>query len=870
MGSLDVAFAGCAAVAAACELGDARALRLVVQAGAVDVAIESDGRALPAKMHEGAHVVDVPRDATAIVVRARAAGKPARFTLAIAPARRLAWLEDAKAARAKGDLPRARELASPRADAGPAEERAAARGLLARIALAEGRADDAFPLFRAAIAAHRGAGRISDAIDDSFALAFALHQRSHRYGEARAALDDVTPLLPRYPEGRAREPYYRGILASETGDRRAALTLLREAEARARALGMGRLERNARAALALEMQVLGRARASIDVLRALERDPEVKGCERVEVSNDLGWAALLANEAAGERAYDARSPLERAASVDACADAYLKSFALANLARLALTEGDHERARRSLASARAAVTEPRGTERLAWLDLEAHLLLHEKKPAAALARFDEELALARAAVLLEPEWSALVGRAEAFEALGRKPEAASTLLAAEALVDRAMLVVPLGEGRGAFVADRSRSARAAIDLLVELGRAGEAAMVARRSRARVLASVERSLRIERLGAEARARWEAAVRSYRAEREALDADAAGDWKLAADALAKKGEARRERERAIRAALEQAMAVLSSGAPDVEPEARVANGDLDLSIHPTRKGWVALAASEDRVTAHRVPAPGASAAELAAALLDPVAARLSASRRVRVRAYGAWRNVDVHALPWGGSALVDHVAVDYPLGLATRPSTIERERRAVVIGDPTGDLPRARGEAVSVARALEGRMPAKLLVGGDATSRAVTEQIARAAMLHYAGHGVYAGLEGWESALPLAEGGRLAIGDLLALTPAPRRVVLSGCEAARSDGEAEGLGLAQALVAAGADEVLAPIRPVSDAIAGKLAEALYAGAAGDAAIDLGDAGALARAAREALRRLRASDAAGDWAAFRVLAR
>lgn len=887
--ALDVTFAGCAAVILrdsriVCELTDPRELRLVVPRAAQGMVIEAafdEGAPkrvlVPRSAEDDAlvrHRVDVPAGATRVVVRATVDGRAAAFGLDLGASRKLAWLDEAKALRAKGELASARAVADAHAATGDEAERSAAKDLLARITLAEGHAEQAFALFREAILSHRTAGRVSEAVDDSFALAFALHQRSHRYDEARAALDAIASDVKRYPEGRAREPYYRGILASESGDRRAALALLRDAEARARALGMTRLERNARAALALEMQALGRARESLELLRALERDPEVKGCERVEVANDLGWGALLANEAAGDRREDARAPLERAVAVEGCSDVYLKSFALGNLARLALGEGDAERAKKLLDQARASVREPRGSERLSWLDLEARILLAQRAADRALARFDEELALARAGVALEPEWSALVGRAEAQMALGRRAEAAAALLAAEDVVDRAMLLVPLGEGRGAFVADRSRSARSAVELLVTLGRADEAARVARRSRGRVLGSVERALRIERLGAEARTQWESSVRSYRAAREALDAEAAGDWKLPADALARATGARMERERALRVSLEAALAVLAPQSSDNDAGAARAErpgvGDLELLVHPGETGWLAIVIDSARTTSHRVPEPdGAAPAALASALLEPIAARIALSRRVRVRAFGAWRRVDVHALPFRGEPLLASVAVDYPIGLRGAPST-SFDRRALVIGDPSSNLPAAREEAVFVANAVGAQMPAQLLLGPEATSRAVTARLGQVGLLHYAGHGIFAGAEGWESALPLAEGGLLSIGDLLALAPAPRKVVLSGCDAARSTGGAEGLGLAQAMVAAGAEEVLAPTRPVADTLARSLAEALYAGSAADAVCDLAGEGALAGAVRTATSVIRAREPAADWSAFRVLAR
>jgi tetratricopeptide (TPR) repeat protein len=835
------------------------------------IAVRADDAPVPAKREEDAAdvrrlTIDVPKGARRIDV---AAPSYRPFTLGVLPARKIAWLDEARALRGKGDLARARAIASSHEADADAVERALAKGMLARLALAEGKADAAFPLFREAIALHRDAGRISDLADDSFALAFALHQRSHRYGEARAALDAIAGDLPLYPEGRAREPYYRGILASETGDRRGALGLLRAAESRAHALGMGRLERNARAALALEMQALGRARASMEILRALEKDPAASPCERVEVAVDLGWGALLANESAGAPVEDARGPLERAIGVEGCTDAYLRSFALANLARVALDDGDAAEAARRLEAARAAVKEPRGTERIAWLDLEGRILLAQKKPREALARFDEARALARAAVLLDQEWSATTSRAEALEALGRADDAIAALRDAEDILDRAMLLVPLGEGREGFVADRSRSARAAIDVLVRAKKIAEAAAVAKRSRARVLAGVERALRIERLSPEERARWEAAVRAYRAARESIDADAAQDWKLASDALARTAAARKERERELESALEAAMAVLARDRAPAPAPAPIGARDLDLVIHPGRGGWHVFALDATSATAHAVPRPSAAAdEELARALFDPLATRIDRAARVRVHAYGAWRFVDVHALSFRGAPLAAAVAVDYPLGLGPRSEPSRDAPRALIVGDPRSDLPHAREEAESVARAIGARLATTALVADRATSRAVRDALPRAEILHYAGHGVFAGLEGWESALPLADNGSLTVGDVLALAPVPRKVVLSGCEAARAEGEAEGLGLAQGFVVAGAEEAIAPTRPVSDELAAALAAALWADAG--AAADLGRADALARAMHDATKRLVRERASLDWAAFRVLAR
>jgi tetratricopeptide (TPR) repeat protein len=888
--TLRVDVAGCEAIQRSvegtiCELASGRTLRIALPpvTSAVTVAAE-DGRSIertPSTDDDATFEIRVPEGITAIDVRARVSGEPASARVRVASATNRPWLEEAKAARARGDFARAASVVEAHLEVADTVERSLARGLLARIELARGRAEEAFPLFRQAIDLDRRAGRISEVVDDSFALSFALNQRSQRYTEARAVLDAITEdELALYAEGRVRAPYYRGALAAETGDRRSALGLLRDAQTAARRLRMPRLERNARSALALELQALGRARASLRVLTDLEKEMDVAvrehardaptACERAEIANNIGWGAILANDVARTEGRseieDARAPLERALSANDCSDVYVREFALSNLARAALDDGDIATARRRLDEAKTIAKEPRGTDRLGWVELEGRILLARGKARDALGVFDDGLLRARAAILHEVEWAFLVARSDALVAAARIPDAIASLRTAEALLDDAMLAVPLGEGRAAYASGRSRSARALVGLLVRQHDVPGAAAVAEHARARVLASALGAAHLERLGTEDRARWEDAVRAFRSARSALDAAAADDWKLPADALARVAAQREARDRELRASLEAAMTLLRS--PKLEPPATPAvSRDLELDIFPDQRGFVALAKRLGRVVTYRLPTLDSSgpSAELAAALLDPLAELMEcdADSRIVVRAYGAWRTIDVHAFPWRGEPLIATCPVVYSLGLAP-PAKLHPRARSLVVGDPTSDLPAALEEARSVARKLQRRFDesgveasVRLLLRGDATSQAVGDSLREVDRFHYAGHGLFAGEDGWESALPLARGGRLGVPDILALGRAPRRVVVTGCEAAKSGGDTEGLGLAQAFIVAGADEVLAPVRQVEDAVARRFASALY-----DAQTSL------ALAARRAALELRAENAASDWTAFRVL--
>jgi tetratricopeptide (TPR) repeat protein len=873
-----VELSGCAGIVgeSTCELPDDGALRVWVS-GRTATSFVVSGKTIDAasSLNVGGgtlHRVMVPGEASELRVSADGnVVRVIRLTKRTTPA----WLAEATAARRRGDTEAAANLARTREASPDAGERAFALGLRARIELSAGRQEASFPLFRESIRLHRQAGRVSDAADDSFALAFALNQRSHRYAEARAVLDDVHEWVGSHADGRAREAYYRGTLATETGDARAALRLLGEARERAARLGLTVLERNAVNAWALQLELLGRASEALTLLRKLEADASTSAdaspCERVEIAINLGFGMLQANEH-GAKAGDPTPELERALAIEGCKDVYLRTATLGNLALAALERDDPSAARSRLALARSSDGGVRGVERLFWSDLEGRIALAERNGRSALDAFDEEARLASSMLAFDAEWRAALGRGEALELLGRNDAALESYRHAEERLTTLSLLVPLGEGRGTFLGDRGRSARLAIDLLVRLHREGEAFAIARASRARVVAGLARSARMEGFGPADRARWEAALGAYRAARAAIDAEAKDDWKLPRGELAGARAGRERRETELRGALDHAFVLLGDSRPRDWSAFSPAPDELTLAFHPIRTGWIGLVAAANGVTSFTLPRlPNANdPAECSALLLSPLRARLDHARRLRVLAYGPLRTLDIHALPFDGVPLASRIAVEYPLDVPARVSSARDEGKpaALVIADPTLDLAGTRSENENVVKALRHaeRWNVDVFEGPRATSGAILPLFAKAKLLHYAGHGVFAGREGWQSALPLASGGHLAMSDVLAMSSSPSRVVLSGCETGRTSHEApaESLGLAQAFVIAGADFVIAPVRPVDDAVAARLSSALYGGLADPHDVDA------ASILRDAQLRVRTEVPDADWSAFRVVSR
>lgn len=137
-----------------------------------------------------------------------------------------------------------------------------------------------------------------------------------------------------------------------------------------------------------------------------------------------------------------------------------------------------------------------------------------------------------------------------------------------------------------------------------------------------------------------------------------------------------------------------------------------------------------------------------------------------------------------------------------------------RRAAVIADPFGDLPAARAEALRLAPDLGATAQV-----ADEASVAAVYQARDADFLHLAVHGDTDEIGG----LLRLRDGALRATELVAHREAPSRVVLATCATATAD---RGYySMATAYLAAGADQVIATLRPVSDQGAAQLLALLY---------------------------------------------
>jgi CHAT domain len=296
----------------------------------------------------------------------------------------------------------------------------------------------------------------------------------------------------------------------------------------------------------------------------------------------------------------------------------------------------------------------------------------------------------------------------------------------------------------------------------------------------------------------------------------------------------------------------------------------DGEAMLLLLPTEIDTIVLWESAGVVRVHRAPEVPNDDGDLAGWARDVVALvedDLDEVASVRVLPLGRAWLARMHAVPYRGTYLGWDKAVSYGLDL---PPVAPRTggRSAVVVTDPSGDLPNAKTEGEVVALELERDDWDVVSFGGAAARReSVLSAMTGAQLFHYAGHGVRRGEDGWDSSLLLGDSETIGVYDVISLLSPPRFAVLAGCEsgalsALLADG---GMSVGRGLLAAGAESVLVGEGEVADDDTLVLVRALFADVG---EIErLGLAGLLHRALRDGdVRALELR----SWSAFRVLVR
>lgn len=656
---------------------------------------------------------------------------------------------------------------------------------------------------------------------------------------AQTTLNDLKALSQVSPVAAARWEYYNAVLARRAGDLGTALTGFENARALTEQLNYGVVD--VLDMLANTLAELGQDTKARSLFRQLEAnlwesDP---GCsEFVRIANNLAWGQVVLG-ASGHEHNDPR-PLALAAlqRIPDCPHSWREAALFLDLALAELEYGQPQEALGWLAN---IGTVPRNLT--GWIEM-----------TSAAAALDLNNPSDQPALVLQPartseielSWNQSVRHGDLLAAWGFQDLAAEAYRTAEDQLSATFERVGTNGGE-MYVAGRSASLEGLVRSLVQIGRPSAALCAIRLARTREFARLDRTARLATATEYELAHWQQDLVDLKQHQRAADDERSKLWELsgpdqvqAATKLAT--QTRRNRER-----LDDAVRGLG-----LQPNARSC-----AELRSPSAGEVILVAFGPYVFARSDSGIEVSPRDELSSLEVLADATLITLLETSMNGLEP-----LHMSPWRQvQTLIEIAPVGYSLDLPPRTDSGTRSRTALVLSDPRDDLPDARTEADSVSHTLEAKGWNVIdLRGPEAKRSSLVKYASGVDLLHYAGHGVRAGLSGWDSALLLADDRRFGIRDVFALPAVPQGVVLTGCETAapNPDTIGGGMNIARAFVLAGSAWVIAADAEVADRYAAEVGAAVHASDA---------QGGPARL-REALLRLRADDPELPWQQFRVI--
>lgn len=723
--------------------------------------------------------------------------------------------------------------------------------------LVDGRVKDAASIGRT-IDEIYALGLLSDAVESTLAAVFHLAEMKE-VEEAMALLDRYGPVAQRYPRGRAAWSIYRGTALLSQGRLVDAAAEYRVGGRYAVRMDDAGLQIDSLSHYSMALAELGYFEASVYWGTAALEQAREHG-RRVDLVGTLG-SVIEANFQLrdAEQAHEELGPLLRSyLELSGRAD-----FFHLGMARLALLDERPAQALEHLESAtgRRGPTTLTPEER-AWA---AELRLRAEMSQASRERGEVGASLAELEALTdgiadrELRWQTELLRGMVLERDGDLPAAQGAYEAAEAILDRAVPTALVGVSGEVAPARRRESAHRLASVLLAQERPEQALCTLREAQSRVGTLAQLFYRLDE---GARSSLRPRIEEYLAAKHEYEDRLVGAEELPST------ERRRARQEAARLRLQldrDALEILATRTgyqahPSCDDLSARSPGELLLGIYPYRDELIVIAQDDAEIT-YRVLADYESLTRsgkttwLSSVLLNPLSERLDHATRVRVLASGEAAAIDVHALPFRGGILVQHVPVVYGLDL---PPPLRRggesATRALVLVDALAKG--ARGEERQVRGQLQhGGWEVESRDSSGVSTSELRQALSAVGHLHYAGHAYYdagagsrraggasaldepvlrlwppypGGAASEPSYLPLGRRGRLDVQDILMMEHVPRSVVLMGCVTGVHDERMAygGFSLATAFLGAGAEVVIASTREVDGSDAALVGRGLYA--------------------------------------------
>ncbi len=809
---------------------------------------------------DGGVQLELPVPARATVLRLRGIDPPWTdpFELKFQRIPRPDWIATAGALVDKGDLSGAAQLLAAHVDDAKGITKLFAIDALRRVEFDRGRRKQANALTDRTleVAVELGAHRFEAKLLSATANQQIVEQL--RFHSATKTVDRLFGLAERDNFAASRAHYWAAQLDRKSGSLDSALGHLSSAHRIAARRGERNFLGDVVEAEAIVLGELGHGEAALqlaDLALSLVRDTRVDLCNRLDVARNYAWTQLVL--AGAGLPYDPPRPyLDEVLELhrQCPGQAWEHANAMVNLGLVELEDGHPDDALGWLAQIGSTTSDLRP-----WIEE-----IHARASYRSLDPTQEPSLLRKPIATSDRQlrWNALVRRADAAARWGFYDVARAGYVEAEQILEQQLRTSGTTSSAELFLAGRNASSQGLIELLLDRGQTSEALCAARLARGRAVAQLDLVARLSAASDAERAEWNAAVFQVLDEGAELDRVQGRMWRLSAAERelrqTEAAEARAELDTTLEGAVQRlGLASRPTACADLRTPA---DGELVLYLVPLRTEWVVFAATSEGLQITRTDGP---------ALRDPQSPWLSAfpeiarAKKVVVVPTGEAWAFRIHEADFEGKPLIDAVPVVYSLDLPGRTPTDAPGASALVVGDPSENLPLARAEAVQAADALaDVGWRVQTLVGTQADRAALEAALGSVSLLHYAGHGLRDGPTGWDSALLLGEGARLGVRDVMALPRVPSGVVLTGCDTASTspntlDG---GMNLARAFVLAGSEWVVAADQEVTDEAAAAMGKALYRAASMNPS--------WARVLQRAQRDINARTPGRSSAAFRML--
>lgn len=854
----------------------------------------------------GAVVTITPgRNATEIVLTLTVRGAENPYRLRLRSDSEVEWLKAAR--HHKNDDQVIENLIShlDREDESVSEEtRAIALGLLAEL-LRYTRRDymGAYKRIKEAIRRDAAAGLTLHRLVDLVALTDLLSRDLNRPHEAEALLQENKPLFEQVPNLMSVWYVQMALARYRRGDARAALEYVQEGEPLARRYGDVFASSSLGTMTAMTLTMLGRFAEGRELLdQLLTEIPPINStrCRHGGLWEDRAALQLAAWESngAGYKPTTDEDPRRSAAHAAKilrveCGLTEMWLAALKDLAHAEVLAGEYSAAEAHLAEVKNQGERASSELTVQLQDLEGQIALGKKDWKKARKIYAEMLKSVTTGKdqpvsdAYDSYWRALIGLARVEERRDRE-SALAYYRAAERHLEYRSLSSPLGQGKGTYLGQRETGTRRYLELLFRLSADGnrsqerlhEALYVIRTARTRGVRSLALLARLGSLDTKRHEAYQQALIEYESIRAQYDKEASAEILAPAD-MRKSVHARKNQLLSnLNTLQEQALRVLEE-VPAGDPAAKahapsipialaqarddyrhLEDREMLLTCHPMVDKWLCLLASGQTIVASEMPSltrKEAIAPEtLSKWILSPFAQHLASGRRLRIVAYGAMRQIDIHLLPYGAGQLSDLIETYYALDLPVArteaaagragdaPSSVPTSQPASATG-PVGDPPsvdlqfdpetnmpggrRVRGEIVGLLENAGFRVippptpPAGSLANEDQRMRA---RFSGVDLFAFFGHGEMAANGGWRHRLRTNRGGGLIIPDILSAPKVPRWVVLLGCEtglSAEETGGLEGIGPVQSFLIRNTEWAIGAVRPVGDEMTAQFAREFF---------------------------------------------